>query len=95
MAFVVILHLSPVHESNAAEILQRCTRMPVVQVQEAIPVQADHVYIIPPNSDLAMDDGQLAVNVSERAAGAPHAAIDLFFRTLADAHGEFAASAWC
>jgi two-component system CheB/CheR fusion protein len=32
MAFVVILHLSPKHKSSADHVLQRATRMPVVQV---------------------------------------------------------------
>lgn len=34
MAFVVVLHLSPGHESNADQIIQRVTRMPVIQVKE-------------------------------------------------------------
>ncbi|MDB5892832.1 MAG: signal transduction histidine kinase with CheB and CheR [Rhodoferax sp.] len=88
MAFVVIMHLSPLHESNAAEILQRTTRMPVVQVHDQVAIQRDHVYIIPPNSNLAMDDGHLHVTAADRAAGAPPVAIDLFFRTLADVHGD-------
>jgi two-component system CheB/CheR fusion protein len=51
MAFVVILHLSPTHKSSAAEILQRATGMPVRQVGETMPVQANHVYVIPPGVD--------------------------------------------
>ncbi|HSV60944.1 MAG TPA: chemotaxis protein CheB [Variovorax sp.] len=88
MAFVVILHLSPKHESNAAEILQRSTAMPVVQVQGRAGIEADHVYIIPPTSDLEMDDGCLRLQALQRTRGGVHAAIDLFFRTLAQVHGE-------
>ena len=88
MAFVVILHLSPKHESNVAEILQRTTAMPVVQVQGPAAIRANHVYIIPPTSYLAMNDGQLRLAPSERAGGGAHSAIDLFFRTLAQVHGE-------
>ncbi|MEO7241567.1 MAG: chemotaxis protein CheB [Variovorax sp.] len=88
MAFVVILHLSPNHESNAAEILQRLTHMPVVQVVEPVPIEADHVYIIPPTSDLMMDDGGLRLREAQRIKGGVHSAIDLFFRTLAQVHGE-------
>jgi two-component system CheB/CheR fusion protein len=48
MAFVIVLHLSPEHESNLDHILQASTRMPVMQVHETVPVRPDHVYIIPP-----------------------------------------------
>lgn len=88
MAYVVILHLSPTHESSVAEILQRVTAMPVVQVQGTERIRKDHVYIIPPSNDLAMDDGQLLLRPSQRVRGGTHAAIDLFFRTLADVHGD-------
>ena len=88
MAYVVILHLSPSHESSVAEILQRVTAMPVVQVQGTERILENHVYIIPPNRDLAMDDGHLRLQPSQRATrGGAHVAIDLFFRTLADVHG--------
>ncbi|MGJ7543350.1 CheR family methyltransferase [Variovorax sp. LT1R16] len=87
MAFVVILHLSPTHKSNAAEILQRATRMPVQQVTQAVPVEANHVYVIPPGVELTMNDGHLQVSPSERVAGR-HIAIDVFFRTMAEVHQE-------
>ncbi|MGH8216478.1 MAG: CheR family methyltransferase, partial [Rhodanobacteraceae bacterium] len=85
MAFVVILHLSPKHESSADKVLQACTRMPVIQVNEETPLQPDHVYVISPAHDLKMSDGTLLVAPAERPRGRP-VAIDLFFRTLADAH---------
>jgi two-component system CheB/CheR fusion protein len=87
MAFVVVLHLSPEHESNAAAILQRATRMPVMQVTQATAIEPDHVYVIAPGLQLAMDDGKLRVAKLERMHGRP-VTIDLFFRTLAHAHGE-------
>ena len=85
MAFVVILHLSPEHESAAGAILQRVTPMPVHQVSERLPIEPGHVYVIAPNLQLSMDDGHLAVTALERSPGR-HTAIDLFFRTLAEAH---------
>ena len=87
MAFVVILHLSPRHESSAAAILQQVTRMPVQQVQSDTPIQRNNVYVIPPTHSLAMHGGHLGLSDARRDRGAP-VAIDLFFRTLADAHGE-------
>lgn len=89
MAFVVILHLSPHHESNAAQILQRSTAMPVMQVTSTVAIEVDHVYVIPPHSDLQMNGGQLQVSSAVRPVGSA-VAIDLFFRTLAQVHGELA-----
>ncbi|HSW04297.1 chemotaxis protein CheB [Aquabacterium sp.] len=87
MAFVIILHLSPRHESNAAEILQRNTAMAVMQVNESVQIEADHVYVISPTHDLTMDDGWLRLVPSQRPRSGVHVAVDLFFRTLAQVHG--------
>src|ERR1700710_1678060 len=85
MAFVVILHLSRDHESNAAAILQRVTSMPVAQVSGSVAIEANHIYVIAPRADLLMSDGHLHLAATERPI-APAAAIDVFFRTLARVH---------
>ncbi|MBB3343612.1 chemotaxis protein CheB [Luteimonas sp. RC10] len=85
MAYVVILHLSPRHESQADQVLQRCTRMPVIQVNTPTPIEPNHVYVISPAKSLTMNDGYLRVSDVDRPPGR-HIAIDRFFRTLADAH---------
>jgi two-component system CheB/CheR fusion protein len=87
MAFVVILHLSPNHTSSADQVLQRATRMPVTQVAETVRIEADHIYVIPPNQHMTMVDGVLGLTEMERPRGA-HIAIDIFFRTLAEVHRE-------
>src|SRR6185437_12426460 len=91
MTFVIVLHLSPSHESQADSVLRRVTQMPVLQVTGATPIEKNHVYIISPATVLSMTDGYLSVTPVERGRGRP-AAIDLFFRSLADAHGERAIS---
>src|SRR5690242_14395112 len=48
MAFVLVQHLDPTHESLAAAVIGRYTAMPVVQVGGDTPVRANHVYVIPP-----------------------------------------------
>jgi len=87
MAFVVILHLSPKHPSSAAAILQRATRMPVVQVTSQVKIEPGHIYVIAPNQHMSMMDSMLQVGELERPRG-QHVAIDLFFRTLASVHRE-------
>lgn len=87
LAFVVVLHLSPKHPSSADAILQRTTRMPVVQVTSRVKIEPGHVYVIAPNLHLTMSDGMLIVEELQRPRG-QHVAIDLFFRTLAQVHRE-------
>ena len=91
LSFVIVMHLSPEHESNLAEILQRATKMPVIQVTEEVSVRPNHVYVIPPNHHLAMDDGKLVLSEPQQSPGR-RVAIDLFFRTLAEHWGQRAVS---
>lgn len=85
MAFVVIMHLSPKYTSAADRILQNVTKMPVIQVTSPVPVEKNHVYVIPPGKDLSMNDSYLRLGEPQRTRG-DQVAIDLFFRTLADVH---------
>src|SRR6185436_13245021 len=87
MAFVVIMHLSTKHESHAATLLQATTEMPVMQVTEAIQVEPNHVYVIPPTKNLEMSDGQIILKDQQLSEG-KQVAIDRFFRTLGETHKE-------
>ncbi len=87
LAFVVVMHLSPEHESNLAEILQVQTKMPVVQVSREVAVEPNAVYVIPPNKLLQMTDGKVTLSEPQLEHGR-RVAIDLFFRTLAEQWGQ-------
>jgi two-component system CheB/CheR fusion protein len=87
MAFVIILHLSPDHESIADKIIQESTQMPVLQVSETVAIEKNRVYVISPAQRLTMNDGFLEVSTPE-SRESRHASIDLFFRDLADVHRE-------
>jgi two-component system CheB/CheR fusion protein len=87
MAFVVILHLSPDHQSSADQIIQRVTQMPVRQVAQTLSIERNTVYVISPAHYLMMNDGYITATPSSRPPGA-QVAIDLFFRDLADVHKE-------
>jgi two-component system CheB/CheR fusion protein len=89
MAFVVVLHLSPSHESTLTEVLARATSMRVVQAEDEHKVVPDRVYVIPPGKYLVTVNGHLRLSdlVHERGK---RVAVDLFFRSLADTHGPHA-----
>ncbi|WP_372636687.1 CheR family methyltransferase [Fodinibius sp.] len=90
MAFVVIIHLSPDHESSVARLLQEHTSMTVLQVTGRTPIKADHVYVIPPGSLLTLQDRYLVLADSEKN-NKQLTTIDLFFRSLGKAKGHYSA----
>ena len=81
MAFVIISHLLPNAQSQLAKILQRHTNMPVILTSDAMPILANHVYVIPPDSDLTMDNYSFKV-ISPRIGR--NKQVDLFFISLAN-----------
>ncbi|HUD31802.1 MAG TPA: chemotaxis protein CheB [Variovorax sp.] len=87
MAFVVVLHLSPDQPSMADAVFQRCTRMTVCMVNDEMPLQPDHVFVIPPNRSLSLNDGHLRLGRLERTSSR-HVTIDRFFRSLGTVHWE-------
>ncbi|HEX3850723.1 MAG TPA: chemotaxis protein CheB, partial [Polyangiaceae bacterium] len=86
MAFVVVLHLSPEHESLLSDVLRTSTRMPVAQVVDGEKVLPNHVYVIPPDRQLSLLDGHLRLTALPRERGG-RMTVDSFFRSLADTHG--------
>ncbi len=90
LAYVVVQHLDPYHESALAALLKRTARIPVVEIEDHAVVQTDHVYVIPPNATLTIADGHLHIKppVEQRGQRTP---IDGFLTSLAAAKGESAA----
>jgi two-component system, chemotaxis family, CheB/CheR fusion protein len=87
MAFVVITHLHPSHESHLAEILQKHTSMATRQVTRRTKVEANHVYIIPPNRTIVMTDTHLETAEFTEPHG-QRSPVDYFFRSLASEQRE-------
>ena len=82
MAFVLVQHLDPDHESALAHILSRATRLPVGEITHNQPLQANHVYIIPRDTNLSVVEGHLKLEPRKRTR-TPHRPIDTFFESLA------------
>jgi len=87
MAFVLVQHLDPSHESILPEILQRVTNIPVLEITDEIHLAPDHIYIIPSNKMLTSTDGILKLSNREKKI---NLAIDVFFSSLAEVHKELA-----
>ncbi|MGD0803240.1 MAG: chemotaxis protein CheB [Candidatus Bathyarchaeia archaeon] len=83
MAYVLILHLSPEHKSQLAEILTKNTAMPVIEATNNLHLEPDHVYVIPPNAGIFITDGSLTLEPIKRVDGPP-LPIDKFLISLAE-----------
>jgi len=87
MAFVLVQHLAPDHESILTELIRRYTRMEVFEVEDGMVVQPNCAYIIPPGRDMAFLNGTLQL-LEPSAPRGQRLPIDFFFRSLAQDQGE-------
>ena len=82
LAYVVVQHLDPTHKAMLAELLQRATSMPVREVTASMRVDADTVYVIPPNTELTVSGGLLRLAEPSEPRGL-RLPIDVLFCSLA------------
>lgn len=87
MAYVVIQHLDPIHESLLPELLGKKTDMAVTTAREGLPLEPDHVYVIPPKATLTLQEGRLHLT-PRPSAPTRHMPVDAFFKSLADTCGD-------
>ncbi len=85
VAFVVVQHLAPQHASMLGQLLGRRTTMPVVEAENEVAAEADHVYVIAPGTTLGISGGSFRVVSVE---GERRGLIDVFLRALAEDQGE-------
>ncbi len=91
IAYVLVQHLNPDHESLLPELLQKVTPIPVLEISDEVKVAPDHIYIIPSNKIMVANDGVLKLsprpkkNIPDRSLP-----IDLFFASLAEAYQSLA-----
>ena len=89
MAYIVVQHLDPRHESLLAEILAKKTPIPVSVALAGERVQPNQVYVIPPDATLTVVGGRIELSprpsTSERSLP-----VDALFRSLAEGFGDHA-----
>ncbi len=87
LAYVVVQHLDPTHKAMLVELLGRNATMPVVEAVDAMRVEPDVVYVIPPNRDMTVAAGMLHLTPPAQPRGL-RLPIDLLFSSLARDQGE-------
>lgn len=87
LAWIVVQHLDPTKKALLPELLQRVTSMPVQQVSQDMRIEANHLYVIPPGTELTVKNGvlHLAKPAAPRGQRLP---IDILFSSLASALGD-------
>ncbi len=87
MAYVLVQHLDPSHESMLPELLQKVTRIPVLEITHDVKVEPDHIYVIPSNKIMIATDGVLLLAPRPPKQNLdPNMPIDRFFCSLAEVH---------
>src|SRR2546421_10026260 len=82
MAYVLVQHLDPGHASMLSEILGKSSPIPVAEAEDGMPLEADHLYVIPPSAALAVRQGSL--RLTPRADGSrAQGLVDHLFHSLA------------
>jgi two-component system CheB/CheR fusion protein len=82
MAFVLVQHLAPDHESLLVDLVRRKTTIEVHEVEDGMTVEPDHIYVIPPARTMAIREGRLRLLTPEEPRG-HRFPVDFFFRSLA------------
>jgi len=86
-AYIVVVHLDPAHRSELANVIAARTKMPVFQISERQRLEADHVYVIPPDRKLQMVDHEIISTEFDEPRG-QRSPIDLLFRSVAQQLGD-------
>lgn len=92
MAFVIVAHLSPTHESLLVQILTPLTQMPVVEACDGCKIEPNHVYIIQPNTDLRINNFNFQADSPRTLLAGRHKQVDYFLKSLSEEMGPRAIS---
>ena len=88
MAYVIVQHLHPLHDSMLTELLSRVAKIPINEITDDIHLAPNNIYVIPENKMLTSFDGVL--KLSPRQKDTKNQAIDVFFNSLAEVHLDLA-----
>ena len=86
-AFVIVQHLSPDHQSLLTTLIDRETQLTVVDIKDGVKLEADTIYVTPPNWDVMVRGDHLILERPSFNGGSPKPSVDHFFRSAAEAFG--------
>src|ERR1700738_4414634 len=87
MAFILIQHLDPTHASMMVDLLAGHTPMKVQEAADGMPLEREHIYLIPPGAYLSIRGRALRLSDPSERHGA-RLPFDFFLRSLAEELGE-------
>lgn len=86
MTFLLVQHLDPTHPSVLTELLEPRTKMRVTQADAEAAIETNTIYVIRPDTALAVANGRLVLTTPARPRGVP-LPVDHLFRSLAREYG--------
>lgn len=89
MAYVFLMHQSPDYESKMTEVLARKAKLPVLEAEDNMRLEADFFYVIPPGREMILSDGQFSITKRPNE-GYDYMPINRFFNSLAEVYKEYA-----
>ncbi len=90
LAYIIIQHLDPTHESMLSELLAKQTSLRVCEAKDGMAIEPNNVYVIPPDKYLTVSDDHIVLSPPKHERGM-RKAIDHLFRSMADAYGPYCA----
>ena len=85
-AFIIAQHLSPTHRSMMTELLSRTTKIPVIEIQNAMVIKKNTIYMTPENSDVYVNSGKIYLTNIEQTYG-PKPSINYLFNSISEVYG--------
>ena len=82
-----VLHIPRERPSLLVPVLQRQCRLPVVEVEDKMPLRRGHVYVAPPDYHLLVDGGPIASLSGDELVNFSRPSIDVLFESAADIFG--------
>lgn len=86
VAYVIVQHVSPDHESFRKELLSRHSNLKISDAKNGMYVEPNQIYLIPKGMNMTIKDRRLLR--TDRIARQPNAAIDIFLDSLAADQGD-------
>ena len=86
MALILVQHLDPNHPSLLSKLLSKHTALKVLEAAEGMPVEREHLYVIPPGKYLSVSEGvlRLSAPTTHRGARLP---FNFLLQSVAESYG--------